>query len=291
MKKALLIDANSLIYRLYFATEAIKNKNPRIDIKRQTIKLLYSICFSLVFNKEYDFKIAAFDSKEKLIRKQAFENYKANRKPMPDDLVFILPELKHIFELFGFVLLAKGGYEADDLIGSFSNEANKNDIYCTIYTSDRDLLQLITNKTDVDLFKKGISDTMKYDEQTFINDYGFKPNLIPDYKALAGDNSDNYHGVNGIGPKTAKNLLKTYSEGIDAIYTHLDEIKSSIRSKLLEGKEACYLCKEIAVINVNLFNNRNLEAFKALPIQYETLESTVIALGFSTFYKYFDNKN
>ncbi|MBR4485792.1 5'-3' exonuclease [bacterium] len=290
MKKALLIDANSLIYRLYFATEAIKNKNPKIDIKRQTVKLLYSICFSLVFNEEYDFKIAAFDSKEKLIRKQAFENYKANRKPMPDDLVFILPELRHVFELFGFVLLAKPGYEADDLIGSFSNEASKLDIYSTIYTSDKDLLQLINNKTSVDLFKKGISDVMKYDEANFIKDYGFNPNLIPDYKALAGDNSDNYHGVDGIGPKTAKELLQTYKNGIDEIYKHLDDIKESIRLKLIEGKDACYLCKEIAVINSNLFNDKNLDAFKALPIMYENLESTITALGFSSFYKYFDNK-
>ena len=290
MKKALLIDANSLIYRLYFATEAIKNKDPKIDIKRQTVKLLYSICFSLAFNEEYDFKIAAFDSKEKLIRKQAFENYKANRKPMPDDLVNILPELKHIFELFGFVLLAKPGYEADDLIGSFSNEASKLDIYSTIYTSDRDLLQLINNKTSVDLFKKGISDVIKYDEAGFIKDYGFNPSLIPDYKALAGDNSDNYHGVDGIGPKTAKELLKTYKNGIDEIYKHLNDIKESIRTKLIEGNEACYLCKEIAVINSSLFNDKNLDAFKALPIMYDNLESNITALGFSSFYKYFDNK-
>lgn len=290
MEKAIIIDGNSLIYRLYYASVAMKTKAPNIDIKRQTIKMTYSICFNLVWNKDWDYKIAAFDSKAPLIRKQLLEAYKENRRPMPDDLVNILPTLKEIFDKFGFILFAKNGYEADDLIGSFINLASKHaDIECEIYTSDRDLLQLINKNTNVNLFKKGITEIKRYDEKIFEDEFHFNPKLIIDYKALSGDNSDNFPGINGIGPKTANNLLIKYPGGIDDIYSHLDEINKNNKEKLIAGKESCYVCKTIATIDQNLFDEADINLLKSLPIRNDVIENDITALNFEIFKKYFNN--
>lgn len=289
MKNAIIIDGNSLVYRMYFASVAMKLKSPNLDVKRQTIRMAYSMCFNLVWNKEWDFKIVAFDSKEKLIRKQYFEAYKENRKPMPEDLVNILPELKRIFDKFGFIILAMPTYEADDLIGSFVSLATKNDIHCEVYTSDRDLLQLINQNTIVNLFKTGISKIVSYDEKTFIDEYHFKPKLIVDYKALAGDSSDNFPGINGIGPKTAQNLLEQFSGGVDDIYGHLESLSKNLREKLLLGKESCYICKEIATIVTNLFDSDDINKLKPLPIRKDVINSDINAYNFTIFQKYFKN--
>ncbi len=290
MKKAIIIDANSLIYRLYFAAEAMKIKATNIDVKRQTIKMLYSICFHLVWTQDYEYKIACFDSKEKLIRKDQLEAYKSNRKPMPLELVDSLPTIKEVFEQFGFLLLAKPGYEADDLIGSFVKLANMNDIKCDVYTSDKDLLQLINEQTTLHMFVKGISNIKSFNPSSFLEEFGFCSNLIPDFKALAGDSSDNYHGIAGIGTKTASTLLKTYSKGIDDIYLHLDEIKSSIKNKLIAGKNDCYLCKNIATIDQSLFLEQNINFLLALPIKKDELKKSIYSLNFQAFFKYFKNE-
>lgn len=292
---AILIDANSLIYRLYYASLSINKKaaenntNNRVDVQRITIKMLYSICFKLVWNKEWDFKIAAFDSKEKLIRKQQFEAYKSNRKPMPDELVELLPTIRKIFSDFGFVLLAKPGYEADDLIGSFACSASKDEIKCDIYTSDHDLLQLIDPNIQVCMFQKGISKMQTENEQTFKEQYGFMPKLMIDYKALAGDNSDFYHGIKGIGPTTAKNLLIKYPGGVNEIYAHLADIPKKTRELLEKGKDDCDLFKNIATINCSLFTNHNINLLKAKPIATNQIKDNVYKDGFSAFYSYFNN--
>ena len=294
--KAILIDANSLIYRLYYASLSINKKaevnktSNHVDVQRITIKMLYSICFKLVWDKEWDFKIAAFDSKEKLIRKQQFEAYKSNRKPMPDELVELLPTIRKIFSEFGFVLLAKPGYEADDLIGSFASCASQDGIKCNIYTSDHDLLQLIDANIQVCMFQKGISKMQTEDEQTFKEEYGFTPKLMIDYKALAGDNSDFYHGIKGIGPTTAKDLLIKYPGGVSEIYNHLDDLPKKTRELLEKGKDDCDLFKNIATINCSLFTNHNINLFKAKPIQVNQIKDHVYKDGFSAFYSYFNNE-
>ena len=292
---AILIDANSLIYRLYYASLSINKKaddnqtSNHVDVQRITIKMLYSICFKLVWNIKWDFKIAAFDSKEKLIRKQQFEAYKSNRKPMPDELVELLPTIRKIFSAFGFVLLAKPGYEADDLIGSFASCASKDDIKCDIYTSDHDLLQLINPNIQVCMFQKGISKMQTENEASFKQEYGFTPKLMIDYKALAGDNSDFYHGIKGIGPTTAKKLLIKYPGGVSDIYAHLDEIPKKTRDLLEKGRDDCDLFKNIATINCSLFTNHNINLFKAKPIEVDQIKDKVYQDGFSAFYSYFDH--
>ena len=126
-------------------------------------------------------------------------------------------------------------------------------------------------------------------EQTFKEQYGFMPKLMIDYKALAGDNSDFYHGIKGIGPTTAKNLLIKYPGGVNEIYAHLADIPKKTRELLEKGKDDCDLFKNIATINCSLFTNHNINLLKAKPIATNQIKDNVYKDGFSAFYSYFNN--
>ncbi len=246
MKKVILVDGNNLMFRSYYATAYTGNvmKNS----KGFPTNALYGFCQmmnKIIHEEKPEYIAVAFDI-GKNFRKQKYETYKEGRAATPEELKLQMPVAREILKAMGIPYFELEPYEADDIIGTFAKMCEEDPEYdATIISSDKDLLQLISDVVDVKLLKQ--KDYIRYNPKTFKEDWGFEPIRIIDYKALAGDSSDNIPGVKGIGDKTAINLLKTY-ETIEDIYEHIDEIKGKMKEKLVEDKESAFISKEIATI-------------------------------------------
>ena len=232
--KLMIIDGNSILNRAYYGIRPLSSPD---GTPTNAIYGFLNILNRLVNQYSPEMLCVAFDLKGPTFRHKAFDYYKAQRKPMPDDLSAQLPILKNILNLMGITILEKEGYEGDDILGSVSKLCNNKDIDCIVVTGDRDSLQLITDNTSVCLVKT--SDNLLYDTNRFADEYGFEPSGIIDLKALMGDSSDNIPGVAGIGEKTANELIRTY-KNIDEIYDNIDslDIKASVKNKLIVGEKS-----------------------------------------------------
>lgn len=244
MKKLLLIDANSLIHRCFHALPPLTNK------KGEPTGALYgvsAILLKILQTKKPDFAAALFDRPEPTLRKQKFAEYKIHRPPTPNELVLQINKAHQLFESFSIKTLELIGYEADDLIGTLSQKF-KNEAQVIILTGDLDTLQLVENqKVIVETFKKGISQTVSYNEEKVKERYdGLSPAQLVDYKALVGDPSDNIPGVSGIGPKSATEILKKYQ----TLENFLEKgKKEKVYEKIADNKKIALLSKELATIN------------------------------------------
>ncbi len=209
MKRLLLIDANSLIHRTYHALPPLTNK------KGEPTGSLYGLSSVLIkiitqFNPEY--AAALFDHPEPTFRSKEYKEYKAHRPKADDELISQIIKAPDLFKAFSIHTIDKAGYEADDLIGTFAEIFKKEpDLVVTILTGDLDALQLVDDgKVIVETFKKGISETIKYNDEEIKKKLGVSSDQVVDYKALVGDPSDNIPGVSSIGPKTASAILSEY---------------------------------------------------------------------------------
>lgn len=242
MDTLLLIDGNSLINRAYYALPPLTNDEGGYThaVFGFTTMLVKAIA---------DFKpryiAVAFDLPEPTFRHKMYDGYKATRKKMPDELAEQLPLLKRELSLMNISIVEKPGYEADDVIGTLAADET---VRTYIITGDRDSFQLIDDTTSVVYTKRGISDVGVYDEAKLKEEYGLTPRQVIEFKALAGDSSDNIPGVAGVGEKTALGYLERYGD-LDGVYEHIDEIKGKSRDKLIEGKETAYLSKTLATID------------------------------------------
>ena len=246
MKKAILIDGNNLIFRSYYATAY--NGNLMKNSKGFPTNALFgfvNMMNKIIKEEKPVYIIVAFD-KGKNFRHEKYKNYKDGRIETPKELLEQFPIAKQILTYMGIKYLEVDNYEADDIIGTFAKMADEDKLYdATIISSDKDLLQLISDEVDVKLLKqKGF---IMMNEKTFKEEYGINPINIIDLKALEGDKSDNIPGVKGIGEKTALNLLKQY-ETIEDIYNDIDNIKGKVKDKLINDKENAFFSKELATI-------------------------------------------
>ena len=184
-------------------------------------------------------------------REEVFPEYKSTREKMPDELSSQLTRIEQLVRAFNIPILVLDGYEADDLIGTACAQiATSRDIQARIITGDRDLLQLLTDRVEVQLPQRGGPDRI-YDIAAFRDRYEIEPGQLVDLKALMGDSSDNIPGVRGIGQKTATKLLKQYGN-LAAIYEHIDEIKGANQRKLIGDREMAFLSYELALIRRNV---------------------------------------
>lgn len=271
-KKAIAIDGNSLMYRCFYATYNQLEYYQKHNLKPMNAfnLFVYSI-LKLINAKHYDYAVIAFDHGKNTFRTEKYEKYKEGRKPMPEGLVSQLEDIKNSPKLMGIIGMELSRYEADDIIGSFVSLMNKNNIEVEIYSSDRDMLQLVNSLTKVMMFKSGVSITDEYNINNFQDKFmGLSPEQITDYKGIAGDNSDHLKGIQGIGPKTAINMLLKYHD-IENLYKHLDELPEKTRNKLLSHRQQAIDCKELATILTNLFDQKNIEEFNHTPILYDEL--------------------
>ena len=260
MKKVILVDGNNLMFRSYYATAYTGNvmKNSK-GFPTNALYGFVGMMNKIIHEEKPEYVMVAFDI-GKNFRKQKYETYKEGRQATPDELKMQMPIARDILNAMGIKYYEMEPYEADDIIGTFAKYCQENPNYDgTIISSDKDLLQLICPEVDVKLLKQ--KDYIRYNEKTFKEDWGFEPIHIIDYKALAGDPSDNIPGVRGIGDKTAINLLKEYTD-IEDIYNHIDDIKGKVKEKLIEDKENAFISKEIATIYKDVPLNVNLDDVK-----------------------------
>lgn len=259
MQKAMVIDGNSLVYRVFWATFKMLDYYKQHNlVPTNAVNLFVKTIIKLIGENNYDYVFVAFDHAKKTFRSQMLEQYKANRKPMPEDLVTQLPIIKEFLDSLGIYHLSVEGFEADDLIGSYCKLMNENQIKVDVYSSDKDMLQLVNDLTEVNLFKVGISEIVRYETSNFANlFFGLKPCQVVDYKAIVGDGSDNFPGIKGIGPKVACNLLQKY-ETFANIYNNLSQLSQTQAQKFIDNKQSGQLCYDIATIKTDLFLAKNL---------------------------------
>ncbi len=246
MEKIILVDGNNLLFRSYYATAYTGNLMQ--NSKGFPTNALYgfaNMINKIVTEEKPKYMIVAFD-KGKTFRHEKYDFYKQGRNETPNELKMQFPKAKEMLDAMGIKYYECDNYEADDIIGTFAKYCDEEEEYIgTIVSSDKDLLQLISSDIDIKLLKQ--KDYIRYNEQTFFENYGIEPKKIIDLKALMGDPSDNIPGVKGIGEKTALKLLQQY-KSLDGIYEHIDEIKGKLQEKLINGKDSAYMSYEIATI-------------------------------------------
>ena len=250
MKKIVLIDGNNLLFRSYYATAY--TGNIMRNSKGFPTNALYGFINMLnkIINEEQPiYAMVAFD-KGKTFRHEKYADYKGGRMATPDDLKLQFPIAKELVTALGLTYYETDNYEADDIIGTFVKKAESDDDFCsTIISSDKDLLQLISDETEVKLLKQTGYIRMTHEE--FLNTYGIEPIRMIDLKSLMGDSSDNIPGVKGIGEKTALSLLKEYNS-LDGIYNNIDNIKGKLQEKLISDKQSAYDSYDLATIYKNV---------------------------------------
>ncbi len=245
MKKLLIIDGNSILNRAFYGIRALTNKDGKFT--NATFGLVNVLHRELQRLKP-DYAVIAFDRHAPTFRKKMYEPYKANRHGMPDELRSQLDDAKDCADLMGLCRIEMDGWEADDILGTVSAFADREeDLHAYILSGDRDLLQLISPHVTVLL--AGNSETAPYDRDAFYAKYGIEPGQLIELKGLMGDSSDNIPGVPGVGEKTALRLIATYKT-IDGVYGHLDapDITKGLREKLLAGRELADISRTLATI-------------------------------------------
>jgi len=247
--KLMILDGNSIVNRAYYGVRML---NAPDGTPTNAVYGFLAILQRLLDANSPDALCVAFDLPAPTFRHRQYALYKAQRKPMPDDLAVQMPLLKDVLSAMGIKQLSAEGWEADDVLGTVAKLCEADGWDCEIVTGDRDSFQLITEKTDVLHVKtaKGQTETIDYDLKRFNDEYGFAPPLMVDLKALMGDASDNFPGVAGIGEKTALDLIRRFGT-IESIYSNLDtlDIKDSVRKKLSAGEESARMSYELATIS------------------------------------------
>jgi DNA polymerase-1 len=246
MKTLLLIDAHAMIHRAYHALP------PTLMSKDGTpTNAIYGFMLMLqkVISQFQPTHLAVcFDTPKPTFRKELFKGYQAKRPPMESTLKVQIPLIKQILAGGGIACVEKAGFEADDVIGTLAETYKKELNRVLILTGDRDLLQLVDTNVFVISPKTGVTNFILYTPDNVHEKFGVDPLRIPDYKALAGDSSDNYNTAKGIGPKTAVKLLSYYPT-VEELLEHIPEIENEKwRQTLTEYKETILLFKQIATI-------------------------------------------
>ena len=282
-KRAILIDGNNLLFRSYYATAY--NGNLMKNSKGFPTNALFGFVNMLnkIINEEKpEYIMVAFDTGHNF-RKDLCDTYKDGRIETPNDLKIQFPEAKKICTLLGIKYIECDNYEADDIIGTFARMADEDKNYnATIISSDKDLLQLISDEVDVKLLKQ--KDYILMNEQTFFEHYGIKPIRMIDLKALMGDPSDNIPGVKGIGEKTALSLLVKY-DTLENLYNHLDELTPKTKEKLLNDKESAFFSYKLATIYKTIDFDYTFESIKYNKPDVTGLIEKYKELEFNSFLK------
>ena len=254
--KCLIIDANSLLYRAYYATQKLaitqmygQTTNGVFTALKMLKKFLNSQ------NVAYQTVLATFDLGKATLRHQAYQAYKAKRIKTPEALIEQIPLFKTFLLTLKIQLFEDAKYEADDFVASLTKAiiAKYGTCEIDILTSDYDLLQLVKPQVRVLLFKTGISKLQVVNDANFFTNFCLQPQQIPDYKALVGDQSDNLPGIKGIGPKTAQTLLQKY-QNLEQIYQNSAQLPLVIRNKIqdAEQQKQAFQIKQLTLLNTTI---------------------------------------
>lgn len=246
MKKIILVDGNNLLFRSYYATSysGVIMRNSK-GFPTNGLYGFINMMNKIIEEEKPSYILVAFD-KGKTFRHNKYNEYKAGRKETPEDLKLQFPKAKEVLDAMGIKHFEIDNYEADDIIGTLARKVDEEyEFIATIISSDKDLLQLISEEVDVKLLKtKGF---IRFNREVFKEFYKVDPINMIDLKALMGDMSDHIPGVKGIGEKTAINLLEKYKT-LDNLYTHVDELTPKTKEKLINNKENAYMSYDLATI-------------------------------------------
>ena len=261
--KLLAIDGNSIINRAFYGIKLLTTKT---GLYTNGVYGFMNILQRLTDLEQPDGVAIAFDLKAPTFRHKQYAEYKAGRKPMPEELRTQLPLLKKLLALMGYTCLETEGYEADDILGTLARLCEESGNTCVIATGDRDSFQLVSNSTRVLLSatKMGRPEIVEYTPEVLFEKYGVKPSQMIEIKALQGDSSDNIPGVAGVGEKTADELIKKFGN-IDFIYENIAtlDIRDTLRAKLIAGKESAFLSRELGTICRKAPINSDISSYKS----------------------------
>jgi DNA polymerase-1 len=285
-----LIDGHALAYRMYFALTRGSGGGRWVTNTGEPTAGIYgftSVLLRILEQEDPDYLAVAFDT-GKTFRDDIFPDYKGTREKMPDDLRPQIERIKELVDVFSIPRLEMEGYEADDVLGSVARQAVAQGLGVKIFTGDRDLLQLVSERVIVNLPGRTLADAKDYLPQDVEAYMGVRPDQIVDYKALVGDSSDNIPGVAGVGAKTAGALLKEY-ETLDGIYAHLEELKPSIRKKLETDRRQAYMSQKLAEIVKDLQIPLDLEIARPDHYDPEKIRALFRELEFRSLIKRLDD--
>jgi len=245
-RRLVLIDGHALLYRAFFGfpKSLVLSDGQLVNAAYGFIRILLSTMTEL----KPTHLAVSFDV-GKTFRHKEFESYKAHREKMPDELRSQEPIVQEILGDLNVPIYSVFGFEADDVIGTLAKQASKQaaEDSVMIVTGDKDMWQLVNEQIHVYVPGTGIRQSRIVDRQGVKDSLGVWPEQVPDYKGLAGDSSDNIPGVNGIGPKTAASLIEQFGS-VEELYDHVDEVKESVRVKLVRDKQQAIDSKHLATI-------------------------------------------
>lgn len=275
IKKIYLIDGNSLLYRSFYAIQRLSNSK---GFPTNAIYGFITMLRKMVAQHHPDFLGVVFDTKGPTVRHEAFKDYKAHRKPMPDDLVIQIPMLKKILKALNIPFLEDEKYEADDVLGSLARLAPSHQMHAVIVSTDKDLLQLVDKTTAV---YNPTKDRL-LDENGVKESFGVAPTQIIDVLALWGDPSDNVPGVPGIGEKTSKALINQFGS-LENMLEHLERIeKTGIKEKIMDNLDQLQLSRELVTIEKNLDVDFNPQELALSEPDYKALIPLLQEMEFSS---------
>ena len=291
-QKILIIDSHALIHRAYHALPVLTSPQGE---KVQAVYGFASVLIKVIKELKPEYVAAAFDSPGKTFRHAEFAEYKAHRPMVDDDLINQFPKVRELAEAFGIPVLAKVGYEADDIIGTIveKTKGDKN-LSKIIVTGDLDSLQLVDgDNVTVYTLKKGVSETMLYNEKAVRERFeGLGPNQMIDYKGLKGDPSDNIPGVKGIGEKTAIQLLQKFGT-LENLYKNVNDkaVGKSVREKLISHQDSAFLSKKLATIDRDVPIEFELEKCVFDLKNNDEIKKALFRLGFRSLVSRIDELN
>ena len=267
-ERLMLLDGNGLIYRGYFALP------PLTTSKGELVNAVFGFC-SIVLRGIADIKpdyvAVAFDLQGPTFRHEQYAEYKATRQRMPDDLRDQFPKVREVVKALRIPVYELAGYEADDVIGTITVDAERRGLDTTIVTGDLDMLQLVTDHTRLMTTRSGVENTILYDPAKIAERFDLVPAQMIDYKALKGDPTDNIPGVPGVGEKTAAKLIREFGT-LEALYERIDEVKpDKLRDKLVEHRDAVFMGKDLSTIVRDLPVDFDLEAARLGDYDRETV--------------------
>lgn len=295
MTKLLLVDGSALLHRAYHAYPPLKSKAGEIV---GAVYGVASILISALEEVKPTHVMVAWDLPKPTFRHIKYVGYKAQRPKADSEMVEQIPKVKEIIEAMDIVQVAQEGYEADDIIGTLSMLASKNNqspnsnnqiepVDVVVLTGDQDTMQLVNEHVRILTPAKGANPPVLYGPDEVKAKYGVTPDQIVDYKALIGDPSDNIPGVAGIGPKSAATLLNQYGT-VENIYKNIDKIENEkVKEKLQVGKDSVELSYELSKIVTDMELTESLETMEYKGLQGQALKVKLEEFGFRSLIKRF----
>ncbi len=291
MPGCLLIDGNNIIFRAFYAFQNQRLKTSD-GVHTGALYGFLRMLLKMLKDRRPDLIAVAFDTSRNTFRRRLFADYKAKRKPAPEELLAQIPLAQQAVEALGIKIMTHEDYEADDLIGSAASSLAA-DYRVNIVTGDRDLLQLINDKVTVELCQKGVTDTREINPEEFVKEYGFPPTGIIELKALMGDSSDNIPGVRGIGEKKGLALIQQFGS-ITRLYDEIASVENEkLRQKLLDDQEMAKLSHDLATIRLDVQTFNGIDELRWNP---DNLNSTAFTgflqrFEFNSLYREFAGRD